>query len=142
MGYKVETYHFNAIFSFVFPTKKKKYQRKSKQKYAESCCVPLCTCIKSLKYEGLNSCFVVCKFYSTPSFVLFILQGAEEPDLPVTSNVSPERNEKNIIPVETVSPSSNVQIPTATVAPPSSTADNTSTLNSLRGVCLIIIFKL
>lgn len=70
-----------------------------------------------------------------------LFQGAEESDMPVTSNVSPESNEKNI-PAETVSPSSNVQIPTTTVAPPTSTADNISTLNSLRGVRLIIIIKL
>ncbi|KAJ9696723.1 hypothetical protein PVL29_008774 [Vitis rotundifolia] len=61
-------------------------------------------------------------------------RSAEESDMPVASNVSPESNEKNIIPVETVSPSSNVQIPPTTVAPPTSTADNLSTLNSLRGM--------
>lgn len=61
-------------------------------------------------------------------------RGAEESDMPVASNVSPESNEKNIIPVETVSPSSNVQIPPTTVAPPTSTADDISTLNSLRGM--------
>ena len=88
--------------------------------------------------------FVCLSFIGTISYVLYTLlfQGAEESDMPVASNVSPESNEKNIIPVETVSPSSNVQIPPTTVAPPTSTADDISTLNSLRGVCFIIIFKL
>ena len=87
----------------------------------------------------MTICVSVVTMSDVPYAPLF--QGAEESDMPVASNVSPESNDKNI-PVETVSPSSNVQTPTTTVAPPTSTADNISTLNSLRGVRLIIIFKL
>ncbi|EOX95359.1 Myb-like transcription factor family protein isoform 3 [Theobroma cacao] len=59
-------------------------------------------------------------------------QGAEEPDLPVTSDIGPESVERAIGHGDTISPSS-VQVPSAAVAPSTSImADNASTLASLR----------
>lgn len=56
----------------------------------------------------------------------------EEPELPVPSNAGPESAERAITPGDTVSPSSNVQLPSATIAPSTVTADNASILASLR----------
>ncbi|XP_039021404.1 SWR1-complex protein 4-like, partial [Hibiscus syriacus] len=57
---------------------------------------------------------------------------AEEPDLPVTSDIVPESAERAIGPGDTISPS-NVQVP---AAPSTSViADNSSTLASLHMVC-------
>ncbi|KAM3687282.1 hypothetical protein ACB098_10G067200 [Castanea mollissima] len=57
---------------------------------------------------------------------------AEESELPVSSNAGPESAERASFPGDTVSPSSNVQLPSATVASSALTADNASTLASLR----------
>ncbi|XVF80714.1 hypothetical protein PTKIN_Ptkin15bG0097300 [Pterospermum kingtungense] len=57
---------------------------------------------------------------------------AEEPDLPVTSDIDPESAEKAVGHGDTISPS-NVQVSSAAVAPSTSImADNASTLASLR----------
>ena len=64
-------------------------------------------------------------------------QGAEESELPVPSNAGPDSAERASFPGDTVSPSSNVQLPSATVASSALTADYTSTLASLRMVQLI-----
>ncbi|KAJ4969381.1 hypothetical protein NE237_016082 [Protea cynaroides] len=61
-----------------------------------------------------------------------IEKGAEEDELHVTSTEGAEDTERAIIDVESVSPSSNNQLPTATVAPPTATTDGTSTPASLR----------
>lgn len=65
-------------------------------------------------------------------------QVAEESELPVSSNAGPESAERASFPGDTVSPSSNVQPPSATVASLALTADNASTLASLRMVQLIV----
>lgn len=57
---------------------------------------------------------------------------AEESELPVPSNAGPESAERASFPGDTVSPSSNVQLPSATIASSALTADNASTLASLR----------
>ncbi|XP_062144639.1 SWR1-complex protein 4 isoform X1 [Alnus glutinosa] len=61
-----------------------------------------------------------------------VARGAEESELPVPSNTGPESVERASVPGDTVSPSSNVQLPSAAVAPSTVTADNASTLASLR----------
>ncbi|XP_057959314.1 SWR1-complex protein 4 isoform X2 [Malania oleifera] len=61
-----------------------------------------------------------------------VTKDAEEPELHVTSNTCPESTERTTAPVDNVSPSSNVQLPSANVAPPTAVADNASTLASLR----------
>lgn len=63
-----------------------------------------------------------------------IVQGAEESELPVPSNAGPESAERAAIPSDTVSPSANVQHPSAAVAPSTITVDNASILASLRMV--------
>lgn len=68
----------------------------------------------------------------------FPLFQGEEPELPVPSNAGPESAERAITPGDTVSPSSNVQLPSATIAPSTVTADNASILASLRMVQLIV----
>ncbi|XP_070671022.1 SWR1-complex protein 4-like isoform X1 [Malus domestica] len=55
------------------------------------------------------------------------LPNAKESELPITFNV-----ERAIVPGETLSPSSNSELPSAMVAPSTSMAENTSTLASLR----------
>lgn len=65
-------------------------------------------------------------------------QVAEESELPVPSNAGPESAERASFPGDTVSPSSNVQLPSATIASSALTADNASTLASLRMVQLIV----
>ena len=60
-----------------------------------------------------------------------VFQNAKESELPITFNV-----ERAIVPGETLSPSSNSEFPSAMVAPSTSMAENTSTLASLRMVCL------
>lgn len=65
-------------------------------------------------------------------------QSAEEPELPVASKSGLENAEKAIVPGDDVSPSSNAQLPSATVAPSTLVADNASTLASLRMVCPIV----
>jgi hypothetical protein len=66
--------------------------------------------------------------------------------LPVPSNTGPESVERASVPGDTVSPSSNVQLPSAAVAPSTVTADNASTLASLRMVrllvCLLVMHSL
>lgn len=57
---------------------------------------------------------------------------AEESEFPVPSNAGPESAERASFPGDTVSPSSNVQLPSATIASSALTADNASTLASLR----------
>lgn len=52
----------------------------------------------------------------------------------VPLNAGPESAERTVIPGDTVSPLSNVQLPTAAVAPSASMADNASILASLRMV--------
>uniref|UniRef100_A0A5B7CDP4 Putative SWR1-complex protein 4 n=1 Tax=Davidia involucrata TaxID=16924 RepID=A0A5B7CDP4_DAVIN len=59
-------------------------------------------------------------------------RGAEESELPVTSNAGPEGTERAIIPVDTVSPSSNVQSASTIVAPPTLMAENASASAALR----------
>ncbi|XP_042517684.1 SWR1-complex protein 4-like isoform X2 [Macadamia integrifolia] len=59
-------------------------------------------------------------------------KGAEEAELHATSTVGAENAERAIVDVESVSPSSNNQLPTAVVAPPTATGDGTSTPSSLR----------
>ncbi|XP_021904330.1 SWR1-complex protein 4 isoform X2 [Carica papaya] len=60
-------------------------------------------------------------------------RGAEEPELPVTSNAVTESADKAVVPGDTVSPSSNAQLPVTAVAPSAlAVADNASTLASLR----------
>ncbi|TQD78494.1 hypothetical protein C1H46_035947 [Malus baccata] len=54
-------------------------------------------------------------------------ENAKESELPITFNV-----ERAIVPGETLSPSSNSELPSAMVAPSTSMAENTSTLASLR----------
>ncbi|XP_070671163.1 SWR1-complex protein 4-like isoform X8 [Malus domestica] len=54
-------------------------------------------------------------------------RNAKESELPITFNV-----ERAIVPGETLSPSSNSELPSAMVAPSTSMAENTSTLASLR----------
>ena len=67
--------------------------------------------------------------------IIYTVQVAEEPDLPVTSDIGPESAERAISHGDTISPS-NVQVPSAAVAPSTSIiADNASTLASLRMVC-------
>ncbi|THG19778.1 hypothetical protein TEA_008332 [Camellia sinensis var. sinensis] len=58
--------------------------------------------------------------------------GAEESELPVTSNVDAEGTERAIVPVDTTSPSSSVQFASANVAPPTSIAESASVATSLR----------
>ncbi|KAL1060584.1 hypothetical protein V6Z11_1Z086600 [Gossypium hirsutum] len=59
-------------------------------------------------------------------------RAAEEPDLPVPSDVGPESAEGAVGPGDTISPA-NVQAPAAAIAPSTSViADNASTLASLR----------
>jgi hypothetical protein len=65
-------------------------------------------------------------------------QVAEESELPVPSNAGPESAERASVPGDTVSPSSNVQLPSAAVAPSTAMADNASTLASLRMVRLLV----
>lgn len=69
-------------------------------------------------------------------------QSAEELELPVASNSGLENAEKAIVPADTVSPSSNAQFPSTTIAPSTVIADNASTLASLRMVCPIVYFPL
>ncbi|KAF5931467.1 hypothetical protein HYC85_032340 [Camellia sinensis] len=59
-------------------------------------------------------------------------RGAEESELPVTSNVDAEGTERAIVPVDTTSPSSSVQFASANVAPPTSIAESASVATSLR----------
>ncbi|KAG2693235.1 hypothetical protein I3760_08G088300 [Carya illinoinensis] len=61
-----------------------------------------------------------------------VARGAEESELPVPSNAGPESAERAAIPSDTVSPSANVQHPSAAVAPSTITVDNASILASLR----------
>ncbi|XWS76687.1 hypothetical protein CRYUN_Cryun01aG0199000 [Craigia yunnanensis] len=64
--------------------------------------------------------------------------GAEEPDLPVTSDIGPESAERAIGHGDTICPS-NTQVPTAAVAPSTSImADNASTLNIWSSVFSIL----
>ncbi|CAK9145249.1 unnamed protein product [Ilex paraguariensis] len=49
-------------------------------------------------------------------------RAAEEPELPITPNVGPEGDERAIIPVDFVSPSSNLPFPSAIVAESASTS--------------------
>lgn len=63
-------------------------------------------------------------------------QSAKELELPVTLNDGLENNERALVPGETVSPSSNSQFPSGTVAPSTLMAENASTLGSLKMVCL------
>ncbi|GMP93931.1 hypothetical protein CsSME_00043565 [Camellia sinensis var. sinensis] len=59
-------------------------------------------------------------------------RGAEESELPVTSNVGAEGTERAIVLVDTTSPSSSVQFASANVAPPTSIAESASVATSLR----------
>ncbi|KAI7982529.1 SWR1-complex protein 4 [Camellia lanceoleosa] len=59
-------------------------------------------------------------------------RGAEESELPVTSNVGAEGTERAIVPVDTTSPSSSVQFASANVAPPTSIAESASVATSPR----------
>ncbi|KAF3436570.1 hypothetical protein FNV43_RR23662 [Rhamnella rubrinervis] len=61
-----------------------------------------------------------------------VARSAEEPELPVASNSGLENVEKAIMPADTISPSSNAHLPSATVVPSTLMADNASTLASLR----------
>lgn len=61
-----------------------------------------------------------------------VARGAEESELPDVSNVGPESVDKVVVPDDSVSPSSNVQIMTAIGTPQTSAVDNASTLASLR----------
>lgn len=59
-------------------------------------------------------------------------RGAEEFELPVSSNAVPENTERVDVPGDNVSPSVNTQLPSAAVAPSTSMADNAATIASLR----------
>ncbi|XP_059649774.1 SWR1-complex protein 4 [Cornus florida] len=61
-----------------------------------------------------------------------VARGAEESELPVTSNVGAEGTERAIAPVDNVSPPSNGQFASATAALPSSAAESASVSGSLR----------
>ncbi|XP_021812657.1 SWR1-complex protein 4 isoform X5 [Prunus avium] len=61
-----------------------------------------------------------------------VARSAKELELPVTLNDGLENNERALVPGETVSPSSNSQFPSGTVAPSTLMADNASTLGSLK----------
>lgn len=69
-------------------------------------------------------------------------QSAEEPEMPVASNSGLENAEKAIVPADSISPSSNAHLPSATIVPPTLMADNASTLASLRLVCSIVCLPL
>ncbi|KDO86887.1 hypothetical protein CISIN_1g0112712mg, partial [Citrus sinensis] len=60
-------------------------------------------------------------------------RAAEEPEMPVASHVGSESADRAVVLGDTVSPSSNIQLPSATVVPSTSIiADSASTLASLR----------
>lgn len=60
-------------------------------------------------------------------------RAAEEPEMPVASHVGSESADRAVVLGDTVSPSSNIQLPSATVVPSTSiVADSASTLASLR----------
>lgn len=60
-------------------------------------------------------------------------RAAEEPEMPVASHVGSESTDRAVVLGDTVSPSSNIQLPSATVVPSTSIiADSASTLASLR----------
>ncbi|XP_052184982.1 SWR1-complex protein 4 [Diospyros lotus] len=61
-------------------------------------------------------------------------KAAEESELPVPLNVTPEGTEKVTVPIDTASPSSSVQFASSNVAPSTSTADNASKTASLRSL--------
>lgn len=95
----------------------------------------------------MSLCIYVDVFYRLVYLLGFLLfQGAEESELPVPSNAGPESDERTSVPGDTVSPSSNVQLPSAAVAPSTVTPDNASTLASLRMVrllvCLLVMHSL
>lgn len=59
-------------------------------------------------------------------------RGAEESELPVASSAGHDNADRADVPGDTVSPSLNVQLPPAAVAPSTSMADNAATIASLR----------
>ncbi|KAF7120894.1 hypothetical protein RHSIM_Rhsim13G0002300 [Rhododendron simsii] len=59
-------------------------------------------------------------------------RGAEESELPVTSNIGPEGTERAIVAVDTASPSSSAQFASGNVTPPTSMAESASVAASLR----------
>ena len=84
------------------------------------------------------TCYCVCVLQVSLFASFMSFQVAEESELPVPSNAGPESAERASFPGDTVSPSSNVQLPSATIASSALTADNASTLASLRMVQLIV----
>lgn len=93
----------------------------------------MCLCLQK------TLCVYVHLFYKLVYLLVFLhFQVAEESELPVPSNAAPESAERTSVPGDTVSPSSNVQLPSAAVAPSTATADNASTLASLRMVRLLV----
>lgn len=57
--------------------------------------------------------------------------------MPVASSAGHDNADRADVPGDTVSPSLNVQLPPAAVAPSTSMADNAATIASLRMVCLM-----
>lgn len=88
--------------------------------------------------SSLHACMCYCVYVH--GFLSF--QSAEEAELPVASNSGLENAEKAIVPADTISPSSNANLPSATIVPSTLMADNASTLASLRLVCPIVCLTL